>query len=199
MATRLRGSSSVCAELSGGLDSSSIVCVSKRLITSGAVPATKLTTISYCAPGSIDEAFRETVERACQFRHHHIDLVFHGFVHPTQCGEARPAWWVPRHAALARTMDRLNTDVLLTGQLGDLIMGNWFDGTEQVSHHLTNGSIGTALRDAVRWSEVQGRPVYPILWAALSSMLPGRSSVLPGEAAAGSETSLAALCCTPRT
>src|SRR5579862_1523236 len=165
---RMRTPGRVCAELSGGLDSSSVVCIAKRILTSGSVPATDIVTLSYNAEGSSDERFRSTVVRECGFPSRQIDLGRYGFTQSALSGGASPAWWVPRHTEVARQMDHLNATVLLTGQMGDLVMGNWFEGTEQVSHFLTQGAIRTALREALQWSQIQGRPVYPILWGALS-------------------------------
>ena len=105
-------------------------------------------------------------------------------------GEAQPADEFLGMSHLPAQWITLNADVLLTGQLGDLVMGNWFDGTEQVSHRLTSGSIGAAPARRSAMERGQGRPVYPILWGAFSSMLPGRRSVSPGDASA--ETSLTA-------
>src|SRR5207248_7316850 len=44
---RLRSAGTVWAELSGGLDSSSVVCMADRLVKSGAVPAQALRLVSH--------------------------------------------------------------------------------------------------------------------------------------------------------
>ena len=169
VAVRAKGQSEICAELSGGLDSSSIVCMLKHLQSRGALPNTNVVTISYHTEGSSDERFGRIVERACSFAHHHVPLDDHGFIGAADCGDARPAWWAPRHAHVAQIMQRLNASVLLSGQMGDLIMGNWFDGWEQVSHHIRDGAFKTAFGLAMEWSAVQGTPVYPLLWRALTN------------------------------
>jgi len=189
VAVRLRGQSKICAELSGGLDSSSIVCMVKHLQSKGDIPETNVVTISYQAEGSSDESFRRTVEGTCNFPHHHVHLDDHGFIGAAHCGDARPAWWEPRHVHVAQVMERLNSSVLLTGQMGDLIMGNWFDGTGQVSHHIREGALGTALGTALQWSLVQGTSLYPLLWRALTSLrVPGMPSA--NEQTSEADTSL---------
>src|SRR5215469_6177041 len=65
VAVRLQTPAPVAAELSGGLDSSSIVCMADRLIRSGAAPATGVVTFSYEVTGSPDQRYMEEVERMC--------------------------------------------------------------------------------------------------------------------------------------
>src|SRR5262249_21652560 len=62
--------------------------------------------------------------------------------------------------------------VHLTGQGGDLIMGNWFDDSEQLARPLRRAQIVTAFRDAVHWSRVTRVPAPTLLWRALLSNLP---------------------------
>jgi hypothetical protein len=141
----------------------------KHLQSKGALPQTNIATLNYRAQESSDESFCRVVERACQFPHHHLKLDDHGFVGAARCGDARPAWWEPRHIHVAQVMERLHSRVVLTGQMGDIIMGNWVDGTEQVSHHMRAGALGTALHTATQWSLAGGTSLYPLLWRALTS------------------------------
>src|SRR6185312_5479858 len=65
VAVRLHSESPILAELSGGLDSSSVVCMAQHLIRSGAVSAPKLETVSFTWQNSLDEPFVREVESHC--------------------------------------------------------------------------------------------------------------------------------------
>jgi len=160
---RLPSGSPACAELSGGLDSSSIVCMSHRLLP----PPSKPVTFSYLHPGSRDEPYIRAVERACNLEGIHLDLQDCPLVTATQAGGAAPGWWEPRLAELARRMESLGAGVLLTGQLGDFIMGNLGDDCEQVADYLQQRRFGPAMREAFAWSQAIQIPVYSVLWRAL--------------------------------
>jgi asparagine synthase (glutamine-hydrolysing) len=62
---RLGARTPVCAELSVGLDSSSIVCMAGRLISNGSVAPSELITFSYRYEGSTDEKFYQAVTKRC--------------------------------------------------------------------------------------------------------------------------------------
>src|SRR5215813_512268 len=57
VAVRLQTEAPVLAELSGGLDSSSVVCMANQLVRSGEVSARELSTVSYLWKNSLDEPF----------------------------------------------------------------------------------------------------------------------------------------------
>jgi len=160
---RLPGGSPVCAELSGGLDSSSIVCMSERLLP----PPAKPVTFSYLHPGSRDEPYIRAVERACNLQGIHLDLQDIPLVTATQTGGAAPGWWEPRMAELARRMETLGAGVLLTGQFGDFVMGNLADDCDQVADYVEQRRWGAAVREALAWSQAIQIPVYSILWRAM--------------------------------
>jgi asparagine synthase (glutamine-hydrolysing) len=160
---RLPVNARVCMELSGGLDSSSIVCMSDRLRNTSAKPVT----ISYLHAGSRDEPYIRAVERACDLEPVHLDLHDFPLVTETQTGGAFPGWWQPRYAELARRMESFGASVLLTGQLGDFIMGNLGDDSEQVADYLQQRRFAPALREAFAWSQAIQLPVYSIFWRAL--------------------------------
>ena len=64
-------------------------------------------------------------------------------------------------------MSRIGSAVLLTGQLGDFIMGNTPDDSDQVVDYLDRRHYARAVREAFAWSQSQQIPVYPILWRAM--------------------------------
>jgi len=163
---RIATGTPVCAELSGGLDSSSVVCMADRLRKEmpGLVP--DLTTFSYTHENCPDEKYFREVERFCQLSGGHLELRECPAVTALHAG-AIPAWWEPRFRELARRMAVQGAGVLLTGQLGDLIMGNSHDDSSQVTEWLAKGRWGKAAREAYAWGRAMQAPIYPILWRSV--------------------------------
>jgi asparagine synthase (glutamine-hydrolysing) len=163
---RLATGAPTCSELSGGLDSSSIVCMADRLRKETHSPAPELITFSYTHENSRDEKFFREVERACNLTGCHLEL--------RECPAAaagrmgtEPAWWEPRFQEVARRMAAVRSSVLLTGQFGDFIMGNTTDDSGQVTEWLAKGRFGKAAREAYAWGRSEQVPIYPILWRAI--------------------------------
>lgn len=163
---RLSGAGPTCAELSGGLDSSSVVCMADRLQTESPSRARGLNTFSYTHEGCADEKYFREVERLTDVSACHLELQSYPAVAADAAG-GTPAWWVLRFRELARRMAGLSSDVFLTGQLGDLIMGNTNDDTDQVAESLARGGFSKAGREAYAWARSLRAPVYPILWRSL--------------------------------
>jgi asparagine synthase (glutamine-hydrolysing) len=159
VAVRVRAHRHVLAELSGGLDSSSVACMAAKL-------KAPLTTISYTHEGGTDEPYFRAVEQAYGIPAIHLSLAECPFVSPEQTGGAAPRFWQARYDAVAREMESLGATVLLTGQLGDLLMGNTLDDSDQVAGHLRHFHLGEAAREAYAWSQALRIPIYPILWRA---------------------------------
>jgi asparagine synthase (glutamine-hydrolysing) len=190
VSVRLAADAPTCADLSGGLDSSSIVCMADSIAHERSNGALRPVTFTYTHKGSTDEKYFRAVERARNVTGIHLDLEQHPFVAVNQAGKAAPAWWEPRLTELARLLADMGSAVYLTGQLGDLVMGNTMDDSGQVADCLRGGQWLSAVREAFEWSHALRAPVYPILWRALrshySSWTPaadtGRSSGVSGYA-----------------
>jgi asparagine synthase (glutamine-hydrolysing) len=163
---RLESSVAVAAELSGGLDSSSIVCAANQLIRNHAVPARQLHTFSYAHEGSTDQKYYRLVEKHCGCAGIHLDTDEHPFVSRNQVGHGAPLFWAPRLAELSRRLGELGCSTFLTGQLGDLVMGNLLDDSEQVADSFREGRFGEGLHDAFAWSRSLRLPVFSILGRA---------------------------------
>ena len=167
VSARLQTESPVCAELSGGLDSSSVVCTANQLIRAGAVRAPSLTSFTYQFPGSADEKFYRAVEAACGISSQYLDTDEYPPMTPSCPGFAEPVVWAPRFAELAHRMTSIGSRVFLTGQTGDLIMGNWLDDAEQAADLLSQGKVKLSIREAFAWSHALQIPVYSIMWRSL--------------------------------
>ncbi len=160
VAARVRGHARVAAEVSGGLDSSSVASMAARL-------GTDLTTFSYTDAETAEDKFFSLVERYCGRPAVHLPLSDLAFAAPDQTGGAAPAYWEPRYRGLAAQLNRLGATALLTGQFGDFAMGNLQDDSDQVARYLRRGHLGAAGREAYAWSQALRVPIYPILWRAL--------------------------------
>lgn len=153
-------------ELSGGFDSSSVVCMANQLRKSSIGAFPDPVTFSYTSENSIDEKFFLEVERACGLTAYHFELRECPLTDAGIAGVV-PAWWEPRFRQLDIRMAAIGAGVLLTGQFGDLIMGNTADSTSQVAEWLSKYRIVDACREAYGWARADQVPVYPILWQAL--------------------------------
>jgi asparagine synthase (glutamine-hydrolysing) len=172
VAVRLQTESPVLAELSGGLDSSSVVCMANQLMRSGGVSASHLTGLSYTWRNSLDEPFIREVESHCGIEGVHISTHDVPLVAEAQVGNAMPEAFQPLRASVAATANRFGARTILTGQNGDLMMGNWFDDSLQVSASLRRFRIGQACEEALAWSKILRTPIYQILSRAFQAALP---------------------------
>jgi asparagine synthase (glutamine-hydrolysing) len=172
VAVRLQTDSTVLAELSGGLDSSSVVCMADHLMRSGAVEASRLATVSYIWRNSLDEPFIREVESFCGIEGVHISAHDDPLISEKRVGNAMPETFAPLRTRVGSEVRRLGARVFLTGMNGDLMMGNWFDDSLQVAASLRRLRIGPACEEALAWSKILGLPIYWILWRAFRAALP---------------------------
>lgn len=172
VSVRLQTEAPVLAELSGGLDSSSVVSMANHLIRSGAVPARSLTSVSYVWQNSLDEPFIREMESLCGIKGVHISTHETPLVSKAQAGNAQPEILQPLRREVGLLSRQLRVKVLLTGQNGDLMMGNWFDDSLQLSAWLRSFRITRACKEAIDWSKILRLPVYRVLWQAACASLP---------------------------
>jgi asparagine synthase (glutamine-hydrolysing) len=162
----------VLAELSGGLDSSSVVSMANHLMRRCAVPAKSLTSVSYLWRDSLDEPFIREMESFCGIRGVHISTLDAPLISETDVGNAQPEIQQPLRRSVALLSRQLGAKVLLTGQNGDLMMGNWFDDSLQLSALLRRFRVARACKEAIEWSKILRLPVYRVLWQAACAALP---------------------------
>lgn len=180
VSSRLQGRTPVAAELSGGLDSSSVVCVAADLIRRGEVATSGLTPISYVHRGSRDVPFIRKVEEHCGLRSVRLsvdDIPL--FAESDICG-ALPYSRSRLQQSAAAVARHAGATAFLTGQAGDQLMGNWLDDSLQVVRLLRRGRLLEASGDALAWSRAAGVPAAWILARACRAALPylGRAASL---------------------
>jgi asparagine synthase (glutamine-hydrolysing) len=172
VAVRLQTESPVLAELSGGLDSSSVVCVATDLMRAGAVPASRLTGTSFVWDNSLDIPFIREVASHCGIECVDIPAQRVPIITAGQVGDARPEPFQPLRESIATLAHELKAKTILTGQAGDLMMGNWFDDSLQVARSLRSFRLDRVCSEALAWSKLLRLPVYKICWQAIKAALP---------------------------
>lgn len=178
VAARLQTESPVLAELSGGLDSSSVVCMANHLMRSGAVSAPRLGAVSFTWQNSLDEPFIREVESHCGIEGTRISTHDVPLIAEAEARSATPEPFQNLLSSVAVTARQLGAKTILTGQNGDLLMGNWFDDSLQVAASLRRFQLGRAFEEALAWSKILRLSVYRILWRAAQAALP--PSLTPG-------------------
>jgi asparagine synthase (glutamine-hydrolysing) len=166
---RLRARGRVWAELSGGLDSSCVCCMGDLLIRTGQTAATGLDTVSAItnhSPESDERTFAEAVEAQLSGRHEHI--VLDGL---TELVDEDKAWATPYHpggAALAfmRCVRDSGSRVLVTGNPGDLVMGQTPDEGEGALEAWSAGTFWSWLSYCRHSSRASQQPI----WACIRNM-----------------------------
>ena len=172
VSSRLRAPAPAAAELSGGLDSSSIVCVAADLIRRGEVAASGLTAISYVQRGSRDVPFIGKVEEHCDLRSVRLSADDIPLFAESDILGALPHSRSRLQQSAAAVARQAGAAAFLTGQAGDQLAGNWLDDSLQVVRPLRRGRLVEASREALAWSRAAGVPAAWILSRAARAALP---------------------------
>jgi asparagine synthase (glutamine-hydrolysing) len=180
--SRLRADRIVFSELSGGLDSSSIVCVADNIIHAGQAQATGLETISYLydeAPTCDERVFIDCVEKERRQTGHHLKEEDYRILAPIedQCPLYFPSvfqLFSRRHRAVSSLMGQRGGRVLLTGQAGDHVLWSEAEGSPELADKLIHLNLLSLHRLAQSWSRIQKRPYLGTIWKnAIWPLLPG--------------------------
>ena len=129
---RLRSDAPILAELSGGMDSSSIVCVADQLVASGRASTTRVNTVSYYEDGEPawdERPYIAVIEKMRGQAGCHIDVSTHtllSYRYDSQCAELTPVSRTVSSESiqqLARCIATNGNRILLSGLAGDEILG----------------------------------------------------------------------------
>ena len=178
---RLRSDSPVLAELSGGMDSSSIVCVADRIIVSGAAETPRLDTISYyddSEPNWNERPYFMKIEQGRGRAGCHIDVGSKNClpfdfererfaVSPgSQAGRNQAAKQFEAYVASQRN------SVVLSGVGGDEVAGGVPTPTPELQDLLVRARLKALARKLKAWSLDKRKPWFFLLAEAVRDFLP---------------------------
>jgi asparagine synthase (glutamine-hydrolysing) len=171
MKAHLRSHRPVFSEASGGLDSSSIVCVGDRLIKSGQVQAPRLDTISHVydeSPTADESKFIQVLEDHIGRSGHHLKESEYPFL--AQLDRAQSFIpngvdvFVEYYRGAQETMDREGARVLFSGEGGDQMNGGSDDPSPELCDLLVQLKLLTLHKRLGIWSGALKRSYLWLLW-----------------------------------
>ncbi len=178
---RLRSDTPVLAELSGGMDSSSIVCVADRLLAEGAAETPALHTVSYYSdaePNWNERPYFQKVEAQRRQTGCHINVGAEpSFPEEYPCGRMvfSPGAYRLRTAATERFAELLTSEnhrVLLSGIGGDEVSGGVPAPCVELADLLATGHLRRFFRQMVAWALVDRTPIFQLMAETVALFLP---------------------------
>jgi asparagine synthase (glutamine-hydrolysing) len=178
---RLRSNTPVLAELSGGMDSSSIVCMADALLHNGRAETARLDTVSYynnCEPNWDERPYFTAVE---SWRHQtgtHIDVerqASFAFAYDPGCFVPTPMSRVAKTESADRFAACLlsrGARVVLSGTGGDEVLGGVPTPIPELADLARNALVRVFLRQLVAWSLVKRQPLWHLTAETLCAFLP---------------------------
>jgi asparagine synthase (glutamine-hydrolysing) len=172
----------VLAQLSGGMDSSSIVCVSDAIrIREGVGPDGLLDTISYyddSEPSLNDEYFFTIVEQTRGKKGIHIESSFSARTYEPP-DSPRNAYVLPgadssflqREVELETQIGQTDYRALLSGIGGDELLGGVPTPLPELADHLAHGELRVMARRTVQWCLVNRSPLGGMALESLKFLL----------------------------
>jgi asparagine synthase (glutamine-hydrolysing) len=185
---RLQTTHSTWAELSGGLDSSSVVCMADALIRQQRVPAAGLRLISHATLESCEgdeRPFIAEIERRVAVSSHVLGLEQHRELVDDEWDWVSP--FAARGVGLAcvRHVRRHGGQVVLSGRMGDAVMGGEPDNSAAIFDDYSSDGLVAALRAARQWSRGCRVPLVATC-ASLARVMCDRSGREPSTGGAAS-------------
>ena len=178
---RLRSDIPILAELSGGMDSTSIVCVADTLARAAEAEMPRLNTISYyndSEPNWDERPYFTKVEQQRARTGHHIDLGAERWSEPEP---KRPGLFATP-GALGRSgnnwrqlNDYVNSQgyrVLLSGIGGDEFLGGVPTPVPELADCMVRGQFDRLARSITTWALNKRVPVHYLAWETVRAFLP---------------------------
>jgi len=185
---RLRSHTPILAELSGGTDSSSIVCMADLEIAQGASCTPRLDTVSWfddSEPDWNERPYFTKVEEKRGRTGCHINAQGQTLLFPEYDDERfAPAPWsalkpTALHLELAGCLRANGNRVVLSGLGGDEILGGVPTPAPELAGLLVRGHLPRFAKQAVRWALAKRKPVAYLVAEAVRQFLPARWIPLP--------------------
>jgi asparagine synthase (glutamine-hydrolysing) len=188
----LRSDRPVLAELSGGRDSSSIVCVADTIIVRGSADTPRLDTISYFddnEPHWNDRPYFTKVEEKRGRTGWHVNV---GAQDPGRIPAPEPPTesahrrFVPTPGHDGRTstpirmcMASQGNRVVLSGIGGDEVMGGVPTPTPELENFLARAQFGALAHQLKVWALEKRKPWFHLLWEAARGFFPANLVGIP--------------------
>lgn len=178
VSVRLRSRLPIYAELSGGLDSSTIVLTADQILDELNAPRSSLHTVScvYSESQTCDEAdFILAVTQKRSIETHLISeqdqrITLGLEEHPPFTGLPNPLHCMPgRYEAITKTMSEQGARVLFTGIGGDHLFLSEADGAPVVADQIWQAQLFKAHRECKLWSRTTCVPYYQTAKKAVRS------------------------------
>ena len=176
---RLRSVSPVLAELSGGLDSSSIVCMADDINANGHPNTPRIDTISFYntkEPGGDERPYFSKVEEKRGQVGFHFDA---GRVQGAWLLQSRSFAAIPGYLGAQNVLDEVSTfkrlqgyRVLLSGIGGDEFLGGIPDPRPQLGDLVMQLRLFELARQLKAWSLAKRRPFIHLFYQSVLQMLP---------------------------
>jgi len=182
---KLRSDQPVLAELSGGRDSSSIVCMADEIIARGAADTPRLDTISYFdddEPNWNERPYFTKVEEQRGRTGWHVNV---GTQDPAQMQPPEPppesphGRFVPTPGYDGRTspqvrmcMGSQGNRVVLSGIGGDEVMGGVPTPTPELENLLARAQFGALAHQLKVWALEKRKPWFHLFWEAARGFFP---------------------------
>src|SRR5882762_8975357 len=178
---RLRTDTPVLAELSGGLDSSSIVCMADDILANEGAQTPRLDTLSYfdkTEPNGDDWTYFRKVEAQRGRAGIHIDGSRLGTSPDSlACTDFCP---LPGALGFGQTLDTERADAVrrgryravLSGIGGDEFTGGVPDPRSLLGDLIVQGKFVALARQIIAWSLIKRRPWIQLLWQSTIDLLP---------------------------
>ena len=169
---RLRSDRPVFAELSGGLDSSSIVCLADRILSENGAQTPRVETVSHVfdeCPTSDERKFIRLVEAQRQLPGHHIKDEDCRLLSPlpSDVNIVSPNPVVLSygyHSGVRKAMDSVGARVLMSGLGGDQMFGGVYGAYPELADLLTSFNLIGLHRSLRSWSKALKRSYMQLLW-----------------------------------
>lgn len=172
---RLRSDRTMLAELSGGVDSSSVVCMADAIRRGE--PGTAIETLSYYdsdAPGGDERPYFTRVEQQRGHTGHHISVSEFNQVTAPQALSPLPNEYFtgsPGYSAKSLSWDTLidaiqrqsGARVILSGIGGDEFLGGVQYEAPELADHLLKGALLPFLKSTLQWGLARKKTVFALI------------------------------------
>jgi asparagine synthase (glutamine-hydrolysing) len=185
---RLRSDGPILAELSGGMDSSSIVCVADRILAGGTGETSRLDTISYyddSEPNWDERPYFTKVEEKRGRAGCHVDVASQEFLSAadgTRRFMASPGSRGAQNRASRQFFARLTSNgnrVVLSGLGGDEVAGGVPTPTPELENLLARARFGAVARQLKAWALNKRKPWFHLLFEAARAFFPSALGGVP--------------------